>query len=510
MTTAWVEWLLTWIWQGIAVTLLAAGFVRIGTHKNAATRYLVWWIALIGVGLLAVVPWVWTLSANATTALATVVPSGTVAAPHPVTNLLPVEVPAAPFWVLVTGSLLWAGFSSRRLVRLLRSGRRLLIVRQRCTSIPIDLERRLTLWMAVREEGRSARLCVSDDVATASMLGLGTPIIALPRSLVHRLDDADLDQVVLHEHGHVQRRDDFATFAQVVVEALCGWHPAVRWIGRQLRLEREVACDDWVLSRTSSRHRYASCLEKVASLALGKQTVVVGPRAIRSRSELVGRIDRLLDFTRSTELRPAGTVLVVGVVVLCTSVVLLGSTPPIVTSRTNAVTLVGRSPMFDVDGSVPIASVSRMIRTQMNTGLRQNRTDVQRQEPVSPRVVPRSQPVPLESVDLGPMPRVGTVVLSPPVTERAGARPALTSSILVLDIDTVESPQNTPIARQAVHLDRDAADQNMNTNGVPRPWQEVARAGRAIGIGASQAGIATATAFQAIGTSFSRAFTGRR
>jgi hypothetical protein len=96
------------------------------------------------------------------------------------------------------------------------------------------------------------------------------------------------------------------------------------------------------------------------------------------------------------------------------------------------------------------------------------------------------------------------------VTERASVRPALTSSILVLDVDTVEAPRNTPIARQAVHLDSDAADQNMNTNRVPRPWQEVARAGRAIGIGAAQAGIATATAFQAIGTSFSRAFSGRR
>jgi beta-lactamase regulating signal transducer with metallopeptidase domain len=508
----WVEWLLTWIWQGIAVTLLAAGFVRIGNHRNAATRYLVWWIALTGVGLLAVLPWGRTLSADAITALVTVVPSGTVAPPHPVADLLPVQVPATPFWVLVTGSLMWAGFSCRRLVKLLRSGRRLLIVRQHCTPIPADLERRLTLWMAVREEGRTARLCLSDDVATASMLGLGTPIIALPRSLVHRLDHADLDQVVLHEHGHVQRRDDFAQFAQVVIEALCGWHPAVRWIGRQLRLEREVACDDWVLNRTSSRYRYATCLKRVASLALGRQTLVVSPRVLRSRSELLRRVDRLLDVTRSTELRPARTVLLASVVVLCTSVVLLGSTPPIVTSRTNAATLMGRSPIFDVDASIPIANVSRLIRTQMNAGLRQTHTDVQRQEPSSPSVVPRAQPVPLESLDLGPMPRVGTVVLSPPVTERPAARPALTSSILVLDVDvdTVEAPPNTTISRQVARLDRDADNQNVNTNRVPRPWREVALAGRAIGIGASQAGIAAASAFQAIGTSFSRAFAGRR
>ena len=510
MTAVWVEWLLTWVWQGIAVTLLAAAFVRIGTRKNAVTRYLVWWIALIGVGLLAVVPWVW-LSVDSTTALATVGPSGTVAAPYSVTDLLPVEVPAAPPWVLVAGSLLWAGFSCRRLVRLLRSVRRLLIVRQRCTPIPVDLERRLTLWTAVREEGRPSRLCLSDDVATASMLGLGAPIIALPHSLVHRLDDADLDQVVLHEHGHVQRRDDLVTFAQVVIEALCGWHPAVWWIGRHLRLEREVACDDWVLSRTSSRHRYASCLAKVASLALGRQTLVVGPRAIRSRRELVGRVDRLLDLTRSTELRPAGTVLVTGVVALCTSVVLLGSTPSIVTSHRTAATLMTRSPTFDVNGSIPIASLSRMIRTRMHDGLRQTYADVQRPEQTSPRVVPRSQPVPLESVDLGPIPQVATVVRSRPMTERLGVRPALTSSMLVLDIDTVEAPRNTPVAHQTVRLGRDAEKRRVNTtNRVSSPWREVARAGRAIGIGASQTGIATASAFQAIGTSFSRAFASSR
>ena len=45
--------LLTWLWQGTAVALGAAGVLRFGTRFNAATRYLVLWASLLAVLLLA-------------------------------------------------------------------------------------------------------------------------------------------------------------------------------------------------------------------------------------------------------------------------------------------------------------------------------------------------------------------------------------------------------------------------------------------------------------------------
>ena len=158
-----------------------------------------------------------------------------------------VEVPHVPLWIVGVGAALWAAYSARQLAVLERSMARLQIVKGRCSPVPPPLERRLPLWMSVRHESRSAQLCVSEDVATGCMLGLGAPVIALPQGLVAALQVADLDRVVLHEYGHVQRRDDWTMLAQASIETLLGWHPAIWWIGRSLRLEREVACDDWVI-----------------------------------------------------------------------------------------------------------------------------------------------------------------------------------------------------------------------------------------------------------------------
>ena len=507
-----VEWLLTWIWQGIAVALLAAAFVKVGTRRNAATRYLVWWTAFVGVGLLAVGPWLWTPSPEpAAPAVMRVDPAplSTASAKRlDSDSFLPVELPSAPVEVLVTGMVFWAAFSGLRLAALSRSFGRLRRVRQHCTPIPVGLEQRLPLWMSAREEGRRARLCLSDDVTTASMLGLGTPIIALPRSLVRRLDDAELDQVVLHEHGHVQRRDDWAAAAHAGIEALSGWHPAVWWIGRQLRLEREVACDDWVLRRTSSGRDYAACLARVASLTLRSQGIPLGPRAIRSRSEFGSRVERLLDLTRNTEPRPAGSVLVTAAFVLCTSVVLLGSTPPIVTTHTPAGALAARAPILGVGGLMSVAGLNRTIRAAVDDRSQLTTSTAHRPEQISPDPIPLDHRRPLERVELTSTLPVTTAAPRHPIPVDLDLKPALAANLLVLDaaVDVVATPPNTRRVREAIQWNQ----QDVNTDTARSPWGQVARAGRAIGIGASQAGVATASAFHALGASFTRAFTGRR
>ncbi len=121
-------------------------------------------------------------------------------------------------------------------------------------------------WLAVRARGRAARLVISDDVRAAAVLGLGSPMIAVAPSALAALSADELDHIVVHEWAHVQRRDDIAQLAQRIVVALTGLHPAVWWIDRQLRLERETACDDWAVNAKGSPKGLALCLTKLASL----------------------------------------------------------------------------------------------------------------------------------------------------------------------------------------------------------------------------------------------------
>ena len=75
---------------------------------------------------------------------------------------------------------------------------------------------------------------VSEAASVASVLGFARPVIVLPRRLLTRVTDHELDQIVLHEYAHVQRWDDWARLVQAIVEAVCPFHPAVRWVGRSI------------------------------------------------------------------------------------------------------------------------------------------------------------------------------------------------------------------------------------------------------------------------------------
>ena len=143
-----------------------------------------------------------------------------------------------------------------------------------------------------------------DRLPGAAVLGLHEPYIAVPSSLLQVLSAADLDQVILHEYGHVQRRDDWMRLLQGLVQSALWIHPAAFLIGRELDLEREVACDDWVIARTGAPRDYAGCLSRVAESRRGRVMPAFAPALFGGRRDLIRRVDRLLDSRRNARHQP--------------------------------------------------------------------------------------------------------------------------------------------------------------------------------------------------------------
>ena len=102
----------------------------------------------------------------------------------------------------------------------------------------------------------------------------------------------------MHETAHLLRRDDIALLIQRSMEALFALHPVVRWITRRIDLEREIACDDFVVEQTGQARPYASCLTRVVEIAGGVRSSLVAAAATEERSHLARRIEMLLDKTR--------------------------------------------------------------------------------------------------------------------------------------------------------------------------------------------------------------------
>ena len=108
---------------------------------------------------------------------------------------------------------------------------------------------------------------ICDAVPGATVLGFHRPCIAIPPSLVEALTIDELDQVILHEYAHVQRRDDWSRLAQTLLLSVLWIHPAA--LVRVARVEPRAR--DGVRRMGGRADRSAEGLRADASRTLRKR-----------------------------------------------------------------------------------------------------------------------------------------------------------------------------------------------------------------------------------------------
>jgi beta-lactamase regulating signal transducer with metallopeptidase domain len=74
------------------------------------------------------------------------------------------------------------------------------------------------------------------------------------------LSEEQLQLVIVHELAHIQRLDPFVNVFQISVETLLFYHPAVWWLNKRIRAEREHCCDDVAVSLCGNPVEYARAL----------------------------------------------------------------------------------------------------------------------------------------------------------------------------------------------------------------------------------------------------------
>jgi uncharacterized protein YjbI with pentapeptide repeats/beta-lactamase regulating signal transducer with metallopeptidase domain len=304
------------LWQGALIASVAWVTLRFFTRANATTRYAVWTLTLV---TMLVVPIVTTLSRVSVEHPSTI----TAAQPLPATHVAAARetrwhstrthaatppsagsyVPAfhvnLPFFVagIAFGAwLLGMLFILARLAYGLMQLERL-----KHDSLPLDVAYRdaMPRWTAALKGERDVRICVSENVEVPVAVGLFDSMILLPAHLVHSLDPAEIDQISLHELGHLLRGDDWTNALQRVAGALMFFSPAAWFVSRQMDVEREVACDDYVLESTGAVRPYAFCLTKMAEMTAWPHTPVPAPGVFVTRKNISIRIERLLRTGRA-------------------------------------------------------------------------------------------------------------------------------------------------------------------------------------------------------------------
>ncbi|HZJ16468.1 MAG TPA: M56 family metallopeptidase, partial [Chthoniobacteraceae bacterium] len=167
--------------------------------------------------------------------------------------------------------------------------RRLRAMRRSGTPARGDLQESFVRLLERFGSTASVRLLESAEAAVPLLTGLCKPAILLPIRVITGLGEHEIEAILAHELAHLARRDAWSNFAQVAIETLFFYHPAVWWIGRRARLERENAADDLALKVCADRRVYVGALAHLAELRFGPQ-----PALAATGGNLLARIQRIV------------------------------------------------------------------------------------------------------------------------------------------------------------------------------------------------------------------------
>jgi beta-lactamase regulating signal transducer with metallopeptidase domain len=289
--------LMHFVWQGALLGGLAA-LILLRLPLSARARYVVGVSTLAAMLATPILTFTMLMSASQT---ATPAQPAAMSLPASATDLLlPPSVPApsstaAPpaanwmFWslpLIVGVWLVGVACFSLRLAGGWMVARRL--AKRSVRPVASDLEamaRGIADRLALH---RVVTVVESSAVAVPVVVGWLKPVVLLPASALFGLPMDQIEALIAHELAHVRRRDYLVNVLQSAVETMLFYHPAVWWVSRRVRLDREFCCDD-VAVGVCDRVEYAGALASLAAL-----TCVPGPAVAATGGSLLERVQRLL------------------------------------------------------------------------------------------------------------------------------------------------------------------------------------------------------------------------
>ena len=126
---------------------------------------------------------------------------------------------------------------------------------------------------------------------TPCVIGYLKPVVLLPMKLLLRMDQQQIEVILLHELAHIRRQDYLLGIIQTMIKTLFFFNPFLHWISSQIDKERENACDDIAIDISQNPHLFANTLKELAEMNTKQEMAmnIIGDKL------LLNRIIRIFD-----------------------------------------------------------------------------------------------------------------------------------------------------------------------------------------------------------------------
>lgn len=162
------------------------------------------------------------------------------------------------------------------------------LIKQKCTKI-MKIKRVIPIYMSTYY--KSPFIC-----------GIMMPSIYLPENVYHKIDEAELKYIILHEMAHYKRKDLIYNFMTVMVLILHWFNPLMWFVIKDIRYDREVLCDAYVMEKIENDEiiPYGKTLIFLSKIKIRKynEMCLVGFHELNSKLE--GRIKMISKFKKGS------------------------------------------------------------------------------------------------------------------------------------------------------------------------------------------------------------------
>ena len=296
--------LIHFCWQAAAIALVYKLADLAIPRNRTQARYVLALVALLGMLSASIVTLAYQEAIHRQAAIAT----HSASAATPTVQIIPrplavMEMPSAPrqtvqffasdvmpyldaFWLVGVFCLTLRTIGGWWLIRKLRHSS----LQKASHTLRIGLDR-IRLQMGIP---RFVDLRLSSRIAGPLTVGVIRPLILLPITALTSLSPEQLEVVLAHELAHIRRADYFWNILQTMIETLFFFHPAVWWISRRLREQRELCCDDIAVQTCQDPAVYAAALLRLEEERKMHLHLAMALDGNQSRVSLRARILRIL------------------------------------------------------------------------------------------------------------------------------------------------------------------------------------------------------------------------
>lgn len=138
---------------------------------------------------------------------------------------------------------------------------------------------------------QSVQILQSGIAKIPMVIGHFKPIILMPIGMLNHLSLNEVEAILSHELAHIKRRDYLVNILQNILEVLFFFNPAILWISKMIKDERENCCDDLAISCTNDKNGYLKALVSCQEFNLNATGFAMS--MANGKGQLIARIRRI-------------------------------------------------------------------------------------------------------------------------------------------------------------------------------------------------------------------------